>query len=143
MKFIITEEQSEKLNQKVKSMVNKFGIEYTLDFFDGDSDIIRRAYQDNPSEYLNQFNNLTPIEKGNKIYYVDEDGLALFYYYPDRINGYAYSNYDRVWVFFENIMRLERSEIKYIINNWLEKTYNIKGLIPGPSVNSRFLGRDI
>ncbi len=33
MKFIITEEQSEKLNQKVKSMVNKYGIEETLDLF--------------------------------------------------------------------------------------------------------------
>ena len=128
MKIIITEEQSEKLNYKVKSMVKKYGIEHTLNLFD--NDIIRNAYIDNPSEYLNQFNDLTPIQKDDKIYYVDKDRLPLFYYFQDKINGYVYIDYDIIWLFFSVVIGLKRSEIKDIINNWLEETYNITGLTP-------------
>ncbi len=126
MKLIITEEQSEKLNQKIKSMVNKFGVDYTIDLFDNNIDIIKRAYQDNPSEFLNQFNNLILVKKEGITYYVDKDRLPLFYYY----DGYVFINYDRIWSFFEKVIGLERSEIQYIIKNWLEETYNLRGLTP-------------
>jgi len=144
MKFIITEEQSEKLNQKVKSMVNKYGLDQSIKLFGG-KEIIKRAYLDNPSEFLNQFNDLIPIEKGNIIFYVDKDRLPLFYYYPDEKNDYVYINYDRIWLFFSKVIGLERSEIKEIINNWLEETYNLRELTPMASVfkNPDFVGRDL
>jgi hypothetical protein len=132
MKFIITEEQNEKLNQKVKSMVNKYGFEYTLEFFDN-KDIIKHAYQDNPSEFLDQFNDLTPVEDGDGIYYVDEDGSPLFMYYPDRINGIVYIDFYRIWLFFSEIIGMEYKEIQGIMKNWLGETYNIKGLTPRKS----------
>jgi len=132
MKFIITEEQNEKLNHKVKSMVNKYGFEETIRLFDNNKDIIRRAYMDNPSSFLNQFNDLIPVEKDDKIFYVDKDRLQLFYYYPD---GRVYINYDRIWMFFEGVIGLNRSDIEYIINNWLEETYNLVGLTPIPNFN--------
>jgi hypothetical protein len=130
MKFIITEEQSEKLNQKVKSMVNKYGFKETLRLFDNNKDIIRRAYQDNPSEYLNQFNDLTPVEKDNKIYYVDKDRLPLFYYYQDEENGDVHIDYDRIWSFFQDVISLDYEKIQGVMENWLEETYNLRGLTP-------------
>jgi len=130
MKFIITEEQSEKFNHKVKSMVNKFGIKETLRLFDNNSDIIKRAYQDNPSEFLNQFNDLTPVDNNGMIFYVDKDKEPLFHFYSDEEYGYVSINYDRIWDFFDNVIGLKRSEIQGIIKNWLEETYNLKGLIP-------------
>jgi len=126
MKFIITEEQSEKLNHKVKTMVNKYGFKETIRLFDNNINIIKRAYQDNPSEFLNQFNNLILVKKEGITYYVDKDRLPLFYYY----DGYVFINYDRIWSFFEKVIGLERSEIQYIIKNWLEETYNLRGLTP-------------
>ncbi len=129
MKLIITEEQSENLNQKVKSMVNKYGIEHTLEFF-GDKGMIIRAYQDNPSEFLEQFNDLTPVEKGVNIYYVDKDRLPLFIYYPDKKNGDVFINYYRIWMFFSKLIGLKPSEIQDIIKNWLEETYNLRGITP-------------
>jgi hypothetical protein len=145
MKFIITEEQSEKLNHKVKSMVNKYGIEETLRLFDDNADIIKHAYQDNPLEFLEQFNDLTRIEKGNMIYYVDNDRTPLIYYYMDKINGYVYINYDRIWSFFEDVIGLKRSEILNILKNWLEETYNIRALTPLPLefYNPYLLGGDL
>jgi len=128
MKFIITEEQSEKLNHKIKSIVKKYGIEHTLNLFD--NDIIRNAYIDNPSEYLNQFNDLKPVEIDNEIYYLDKNRLPLIYYIQDKINGYVYIDYDIIWLFFSVVIGLKRSEILNILKNWLEETYNITGLTP-------------
>jgi len=131
MKFIITEEQSEKLNHKIKSMINKYGFKETLRLFDNNKDIIRRAYQDNPSEYLNQFNDLTKVDEfGDKIYYVDKDRLPLFIYFQDRKNGHVSINNDRIWSFFEDVIGLDYEKIQGVIKNWLEETYNLKGLTP-------------
>jgi len=130
MKFIITEEQNEKLNQKVKSMVNKYGVKETLRLFDNNTDIIRRAYQDNPSEFLNQFNDLTPVEKDGFIYYVDNNRLPFFAYYVNKENKIVYINYYRIWVFFEKVIGLDEKEIQDIMKEWLEETYNLRGLTP-------------
>jgi hypothetical protein len=145
MKFIITEEQNEKLNQKVKSMVNRYGVKETLRLFDDNVDIIRRAYLDNPSDFLNQFNDLSKVEKDGIIYYVDKDRSPLFHYYPDDENGYVYINYSRIWSFFSNVIGLKHEEIKGIMNNWLEKVYNLKGLTPrsGKIITTFSVGRDL
>ena len=124
MKFIITEEQNEKFNQKVKSMVNKYGFEHTLTMFD-DKDIIRRAYQDNPLEYLDQFNNLTPFEKDDKIYYIDKDGNPLFYYYPNKENKILFMNMSRLQRFFSYIIGLGYFDTNKIIKEWLGDKYGL------------------
>jgi hypothetical protein len=120
----------QELKDKVKSMVNKYGIEHTLEFFDTNIDIIKKVYQDDPSEFLNQFNNTIRVEKDGKIYYVDKNNTPLFYYSQDRIDGCVWINYERVWIFFSEIIRLNRDEIVVIMNNWLEEDYNIKDLTP-------------
>ncbi len=128
MKFIITEEQSEKLSQKVKSMVEKYGFDHTLTMFDDNSEIIKRAYQDNPSEFLNQFNNLKPVERGH-IYYVDKDGFPLFQIL-NMENRFIYINNKRIWWFFSEVIGLEDEEIRNIIKKWLREVYGITGFKP-------------
>jgi hypothetical protein len=133
MRNIIKQILKEEINsqsERVKSIVNKYGIGQALELVVGGMDTIINAYQDNPLSYLNQFNDLTQIEKGDKIFYVDKDRLPLFYYFPDEKNGYVYFNYDRIWMFFSDVIGLKYSEIQTIINNWLEETYNIIDLIP-------------
>ena len=117
------------LIDKIKSVVNKYGFEYALTMFDN-IDIIRRAYYDNPSEFLNQFNGLNPVEKNNAIYYVDKDKRTLFMYFQDRRNGVVYINYDIIWSFFQKVIGLDYKKIRGIIKNWLEETYNLSGLTP-------------
>jgi hypothetical protein len=96
----------------------------------GGKETIKQAYIDNPSEYLNQFNDLTPVETVDKIYYVDKNRLPLFYYYLDEIDGYVSINYDRIWMFFSDVIGLDYEKIQGVIKNWLEETYNLKGLTP-------------
>ena len=131
MKIIITEEQNEQLNKKIRSAVEKLGLEQSRQMF-GD-ELIKQAYINNPLSFLDQFNNLKPVEKDDKIYYVDNDNLALFFYYiedQESKNGYYYINYYRIWSFFEDVMDYSRTEIQEIIEEWLGTTYNLRGLTP-------------
>jgi hypothetical protein len=134
MKIIITEQQNEKVNRKIRLVVEKLGLEQSLDMFG--NNVIKQAYIDNPSLFLNQFNNLTPVEKGNKIYYVDNDNLPLFFYYKkeqDSKNGEYWINYYRIWLFFRRVMGYRRTEIQEIIKEWLGTTYNLRELTPSSS----------
>ena len=131
MKIIITEEQNEKVNRKIKLAVEKLGLTQSREMF-GD-EIIRLAYINNPLSFLDQFNNLTPVEKDGKIYYVDNDNLALFYYYiedQELKNWEFWVNHSRIWSFFSIIMDYSYTETQQIMKKWLKTTYNLRGLIP-------------
>ena len=82
-------------------------------------------------KWLNrEFGDLTPVVKGIKTYYVDEDRKPLFMYYQDEEIGYVYVNYERIWVFFESIFGLKDPQTQEILTIWLEETYNLRGVIP-------------
>jgi hypothetical protein len=77
-----------------------------------------------------KFGDLTEVVRGNKTFYINEDRLALFYYYQDEKNRFVYINYDEIWSFLKSIFGLESLQIKGIITHWLEETYNLKGVTP-------------
>jgi hypothetical protein len=96
-------------------------------------EIIKQTYMDNPLSFLDQFNNLKPIKNNDKIYYVDNDNLPLFFYYVEHQeskNGYYYINYYRIWSFFDDIMDYNYTETQEIIKEWLGTTYNLRELTP-------------
>ena len=130
MKIIITEQQNEKLNKKIRFAVEKLGLEQAREMM-GD-ELIKQGYIDNPLSFLDQFNNLRPVEKDNEIYYVDNDNLPLFYYKEEQVskNGYYYINYHRIWLFFSEVMGYNRTEIQEIMKEWLGTAYNLRGLTP-------------
>ena len=135
MKIIITEQQNEQLNKKIRLVVEKLGLEQSRQMF-GD-ELIKQTYIDNPLSFLDQFNNLKLVEKDDKIYYVDNDNLALFYYLKkdqDSKNGYYLISYDRIWSFFDDVMDYSRTEIQQIIKEWLGTTYNLRGLTPTDTI---------
>ena len=121
----------EKLKYKIRSVVEKLGLKLSREMF-GD-EIIKQAYIDNPLSFLNQFNNLRPVEKDNRVYYMDNDNLPLFMYYKedqDSKYGHYYINYYRIWLFFEEIIGYNYTEIQEIMKEWLGTTYNLRGLTP-------------
>jgi len=78
----------------------------------------------------NNFGDLTPIVMYDKTYYVNEDKLALFYYYNNKKNDYVYINYEEIWSFLESMFDMNDQQIQRVIRDWLEETYNLKGLTP-------------
>jgi hypothetical protein len=121
----------EKLKYKIRSAVEKLGLEQSREMF-GD-DILKQVYIDIPSLFLKQFNNLRPVEKDGKIFSVDNDNHPLFYYYKEdqeSKNGDYYINYYRIWSFFDDVMGYDYNEIQEIIKEWLGTTYNLRELTP-------------
>ena len=78
----------------------------------------------------NNFGGLKPIVKSNKTYYVNEGRLPLFYYYQDTKHGYVYISYDEIWSFLKSMFGMNYQKIQGVIRDWLEETYNLKGLTP-------------
>ena len=128
----VLKEEFDSKSERIKSIVNKYGFVQAIDMIAGGIDTIRNAYQDNPSDFLNQFNDLTPEETVavDKIYYIDKNRFPLFYYYHDEKNGNVYISYYRIWSFFSDVIGLGNKVIQNIIKKWLEETYNLKGLTP-------------
>ena len=129
IKQVIKEEIDSK-SERIKSIVNKYGFDNAVELVVGGKESIRQAYLNNPESFLIQFNDLKPVEKNNKVFYIDKDGLPLFYYFSNKNIRYIYFNNERIWNFFSKIMVFRTSEIRDVIKNWLEKVYDIKGLTP-------------
>lgn len=128
MKIIITEEQNEKLNRKIKSAVEKLGIKQARQMF-GD-EIIKQTYSDNPSSYLDQFNDLRPVEKNDFVYYVDNNNLPLFAtrkHYIEQGYGVVYMSPAKIWNFFQVVMDFgDGNKVSRTIFNWLQENYNLE-----------------
>ena len=89
-------------------------------------------------KWLNKkFGDLTTVDKNNRRFYVDKDGLPLFYYFPNIDFNFIYINYDRIWVFFESVFGMDYKQTQDIMNMWLEETYNLRGFSPA---NSKEIG---
>ena len=128
----------EKWIYKIRSAVEKLGLTQSLEIFG--KDILKQVYINNPLSFLDQFNNLKPVELDGKIYYADNDNLPLFYYYKEEQgskNGYYYINYYRIWSFFYDVMDYNYTETQEIIKEWLGTTYNLRELTPRDVVCGR------
>ena len=47
---------------------------------------------------------LTKVVKSSRTFYVNKDGLPLFYYYHFKKNGDVYISYDIIWSFLNPIL---------------------------------------
>jgi hypothetical protein len=82
-------------------------------------------------KWLNkEFGGLTPVVRGDRVFYVDKNNLPLFYYYQDKKNGLVYVNYVRIWSFLGSVFIMNDMEISELLKVWLEDTYNLRGLKP-------------
>ena len=80
---------NEKLKYKIISAVEKLGLKQSRQMF-GDN-LIQQAYINNPLLFLNQFNNLIPVEEDGDVIYVDNNDEIIFSYHKkdqDSKSGY-------------------------------------------------------
>ncbi len=128
MKIIITEEQNDKLTQRVKMMVEKLGLQESIKMLGGNTNIIKHAYENNPLEFMDNFKDLETIIKPSKPYiiYYKKNGKTLMVQDDERKEFWF--DYTEIWYFFKMIFHMEYKEIQRILNKWLGE--NLKGYTP-------------
>jgi hypothetical protein len=86
-----------------------------------------------------EFGNLTKVVRRDKTFYIDKDRFPLFFYNQDGKNRVVYVSYYRFWTLFESIFGMNHQQIKNILKEWLEETYNLRGYTPAHwRVSNRF-----
>ena len=88
----------------------------------------------NPNEgeiWLHQnFNNLRPIVKDDKTFYVNEENEPIFYFYQNEKNGVCWFKSFDFWTVLRDDFDLKLEEIQGILRKWLDVTYNLRELTP-------------
>lgn len=123
MKYLITEN---KLNEVVKTMVSKQGLDYAIKFFGGDINKVVDAYNGDPYEYLNSFSNLKKVVDARKeVYMITENNRIIIRFRNKLLKRYPHfsvSYVDFLRFFSEGIGMTDNDYIPIIIK-WFNETY--------------------
>jgi hypothetical protein len=64
----------------------------------------------------------------NLILYVDSNDNMVMEY--DKENEWIFIDYGRIWLILELLFRLKPRETKSILGHWLDKSYDLRGVMP-------------
>ena len=123
MKYLITEN---KLNDVVKSMVSKQGLDYAIKFFGGDISKVVDAYNGDPYEYLNSFSNLKKVVDARKqVYMITENNRIIIRFTNKLLKRYPHFSVSYVDFlrFFSEGIGMTGNDYNPIIMKWFNETY--------------------
>lgn len=123
MKYLITEN---KLNDVVKSMVSKQGLDYAIKFFGGDIGKVVNAYNGDPYEYLNSFSNLRKVVGPNKkVFMITENNRIIIQFTNKLLKRYPHFSvsYIDFLRFFSEGIGMTGNDYNPIIIKWFNETY--------------------
>ena len=134
MKIIITESQynllfENKKNQFLFDTIKDEGWESASEWVGGIENLKRLAGIETPMNFLNLFNNLDIVQsevQPSFILFKYKNGDNIMIY--DRVNNYVHISYYVIWEFLKKGFELKYFEIQQIIEKWLSKAYNLKGV---------------
>ena len=120
----------ENLKQTLKQSVKEDGWEFAADLVGGPEDLAKLAFNDNPMEFLNLFNDLDVFQSEggfNWTLFRYEEGNNVMVY--NRINDNVYINYGVIWLFLQKGFDLNYIETQELTKIWLGEAYNLRGVI--------------
>ena len=135
MKIIITEEQSNTISDKLKSMINQYGLVNASKTVGGFRNLGKLGFNDNPMEFLNSFNDLNVVqseENPNWILFLDENGNDVMVH--NRESNDIHVSKFKIWSILVKLFGLEFFEIREVIKEWLDEVYNLKGVTVIPTM---------
>jgi hypothetical protein len=126
MKYVISENQIEKIKSKIHEYVKKYGFEKSREIF-GDKVLLTIGFNNDPMEFLNLFNDLDVVQSedfpNQYMLFQHEKGKNLMVY--DRKNDLIYINYNQIWSVLRKDFNLNHSGIEQTIMNWLSESYGL------------------
>jgi hypothetical protein len=78
------------------------------------------------SNLKKEVRDLSRVGERNQIFYREESGPAVFYYYEnDGQDKYVYVSFQSIWGFFRTVLCLEERQIRTIVHDWILKEFNL------------------
>ena len=136
MKIIITEDKSNTISDKLKSMVKQYGLIKSSKSVGGPKNLMKLLKIKTPMDFLNLFNDLNVVqseEDHSLTLFRYEKGINMMIYDKENRgveNRSVYVNYDDIWLFLEENFDLKYKEIQGLIKDWLGEVYNLRGVTP-------------
>jgi hypothetical protein len=130
VKRVIKEEKLSK-QDVLKKHVLKNGWDEVADRIGGFDNLYKHAFNNDYNEFLKLYSNLDVVQSERNseiILYRFEKGKNMMVY--NKKKEYVHINYDVIWSFFDKGIRLNHHEIQDIMEMWLDKVYNLRGVTP-------------
>lgn len=121
--------KEESLKQDLKQSVKDYGWESTANLIGGSKNLVKIAFNKNPMEFLNIYNDLDVVQsKKNRNWtlFRYEKGKNIMIY--DRKNEEVYIGFDEIWLVLQDGFGLNYGEIQELTKMWLSDIYNLRGI---------------
>ena len=121
MKFIITENQQEKL---IQQLVKSGGYKTTLRIIGSPEKVIELGFNNDPNEFIRMFDNMEVRKLKSTLWVYSLNGRNIMLYNPRKKEVFVDYNdfFEPLYVDFN----LEKDVIREITKNWLLEKYKIK-----------------
>jgi hypothetical protein len=126
--------KEESLKQDLRQSVKDFGWESTASMVGGTEELAKLAFNNDPMEFLNLFNDLDIVRSKERKYWTlfrYEKGNNIMVY--DRKYKEVYVNTNEIWLLLTEGFNLNYHETEQLTQRWLSDTYKLKGVITEPS----------
>ena len=130
MKYIISEQQSDKVVERLTNNIKSDGWENTAKLVGGDENLTKVLGITSPMDFLHLFDDMVVVRSKKRpnwtlFRYVPHKNLMVY----DKKDGVVWFDNSEIWSDLAIIFGLKNSEIKQITKDWLEKVYNLRGVI--------------
>ena len=135
MKYIITEQQDNKMVEKLTNSVKSDGWDNTAKLVGGNGNLIKLLGITSPMDFLHLYDDLNVVQSE------EDPELTLFRYYKKNnlivlsIKNHTIFFNKKIWSILEFVFGLKYSEVQELIKEWLNEVYNLSGVTPAPIIH--------
>jgi hypothetical protein len=120
--------KQENLKQTLKQSVKEDGWEFAADLVNGPEDLAKLAFNNDPMEFLNLFNDLNVVQSREEFYwslfrYKKRNNLMIY----NTKNNTLYISKKIFSSFLDEGFGLSYSKMEELMRIWLYDTYNLRG----------------
>ena len=111
-------------------MVKNVGWQQASDIAGGSDNLLKLVFDNNPRKFLNLFDDLNMVQSETHqdwTLFKNKKGNTIILY--DRKENVAFISFSKIWSFLEKGLRLDRGDIKDIVNRWVRDVYDLKNVI--------------
>ena len=131
MKYIISEQQNDKMVDKLTNNIKSDGWNNTAKLVGGNENLIKLLGITSPMDFLHLYDNMDVVQSKENL------NWTLFRYnkgnnlmvYNKKTNN-IYIIYFGIWSILEMVFGLKSSEVQKLIKEWLDKVYNLREVTP-------------